>query len=201
MSPPGHEVLGPVPAGQDPDEYDRRRRRVLWMLPTGLYVVGSHYQQRRNLMTISWVTQVALAPKLLGIGVESASVTHGLIAGGQVFALSILGREQRQLVRRYAKAVQDVDVAPDGTGLMQGAPVHVATTGAPILDVAVAWLDCEVRYQLDLGSHTWFVGEVVNCAQAETTADASTGADATGSAADDLHQVLRMEDTRMNYGG
>ncbi len=188
MSPAGHEVLGPVPAGQDPDEYDRRRRRVLWMLPTGLYVVGSRHQQRRNLMTISWVTQVALAPKLVGIGVESASVTHGLIAAGGVFALSILGREERQLVRRYAKVVEDVDVAADGTGTMHGAPVHSATTGAPILDVAVAWLDCEVRHHLDLGSHMWFVGEVVDCAETETDAESP-------------HHVLRMEDTRMNYGG
>ena len=61
------------------------------MLPTGLYVVGSRFEGRRNLMTISWVTQVAMSPKLVGIGVESTSVTHELISGGGVFALSILG--------------------------------------------------------------------------------------------------------------
>ena len=30
-----------VPEGRDPEEYDRMRRRVLWSLPTGLFVVGS----------------------------------------------------------------------------------------------------------------------------------------------------------------
>lgn len=31
----------PFPEGADPDEYDRLRRRVLWTMPSGLYVVGS----------------------------------------------------------------------------------------------------------------------------------------------------------------
>ena len=35
------EVIGPVPAGRDPEAYDRMRRRVLWSLPTGLYVLGT----------------------------------------------------------------------------------------------------------------------------------------------------------------
>ena len=39
------------PRGRDPDEYDRLRRRVLWSMPTGLFVVGSRAGDRRNLMT------------------------------------------------------------------------------------------------------------------------------------------------------
>ena len=65
-----------MPAGRDRDTYDRLRRRVLWSMPSGLYVVGTRAGERRNLMTISWATQVAMEPKLVGIGVEAASVTH-----------------------------------------------------------------------------------------------------------------------------
>ena len=196
MSPEPRPVVGPVPAGHEPDPYDRTRRKVLWMLPTGLYVVGSRLAERCNLMTISWVTQVALDPKLIGIGVESGSVTHALITGGEVFALSILGRDQRQLVRRYAKPVDEVSLDHDGRGQMQGAGVHRATTGAPILDVAVAWLDCEVRHHLALGSHSLFVGEVVDCALVASDHDGPPTGDA-----HEAVEVLRMEDTRMNYGG
>jgi len=178
-----------VPAGSDPDDYDRLRRRVLWSMPSGLYVVGSRAGPRRNLMTISWVTQVAMDPKLVGIGVESGAVTHALLETGGVFALSLLPRSQRTVVRRFAKPVTESSLDDGGRGMMQGEAVHVATTGAPILDVAQAWLDCEVRHVLPLGSHSWFVGEVVDCG-------ASPG-DASGPDAG----VLRMEDTRMNYGG
>ena len=58
------------PEGRDPDEYDRLRRRVLWAMPTGLFVVGSRAGDRRNLMTCNWVMQVATSPKLVAVSVE-----------------------------------------------------------------------------------------------------------------------------------
>ena len=191
MSGSGGEIVGPVPPGREADAYDRLRRRVLWSLPTGLYVLGSRAGRQRNLMTVSWVTQVAQVPKMVGVGVESGSRTHELLVDGGVFALSLLARRDRALVRRFVKPVQDTDVDEEsGTGVMNDIPVRSASTGAPILDGAVAWIDCEIRHTLPLGSHSWFVGEVVDVGAAETE-----------SAEDDDGGILRMEDTRMNYGG
>ena len=200
-------VVGPVPAGRDPDGYDRLRRRVLWMLPSGLYVLGTRAGTRRNLMTISWVTQVALEPKLLGVGVETESVTHVLLSEGRSYALSILPRAERALVRQFEKPVKDQTVDEQtGAGVMAGAAVHAQATGAPILEVAVAWLDCELRHTLALGSHSWFVGEVVDCGVAEGGAIvAEGGASSTEPGAGPSEpapvEVLRMQDTRMSYGG
>ncbi len=193
-------VVGPVPVGRDPDDYDRLRRRVLWSMPTGLYVVGTRAGGDRNLMTISWVTQVATSPKLVGIGVESGAHTHALLVEGGVFALSLLPRSQRAIVRRFVKPVTESSVDDDtGVGTMQGEPVHTAATGAPILDVALSWMDCEVRHVLALGSHSFFVGEVVDCAgPAGGAPDRSSSGPG---AADPDSSPLRMEDTRMNYGG
>ena len=61
----------------------------------------------------------------------------------------------------------------------------VTSTGAPVLDQAPAFVDCEVRQAVEVGGHTLFLGEVV---------------DAGFQAAEDT-EVLRMEDTRMSYGG
>ena len=194
MTGTGADIVGPVPTGRDADVYDRLRRRILWSLPSGLYVLGSRAGSRRNLMTVSWVTQVAQEPKLIGVGVERRARTHELLIDGGVFALSLLARRQRALVRHFVKPVQDVDIDEDsGVGTMNGEPVRSETTGAPILDVAVAWLDCEIRHTLPVGSHTWFVGEVVDAgaAQPENPSDDVTGDDG----------ILRMEDTRMSYGG
>ena len=59
-APGGTGPIGPFPAGVDTDEardeYDRLRRRVLWTMPSGLYVVGSRAGERRNLMTLNWGT-------------------------------------------------------------------------------------------------------------------------------------------------
>ena len=55
------------------DEYDRLRRRVLWKMPYGLYVVGStDGAERRNGMTINWVTQLSFDPKLIGVSIDAA---------------------------------------------------------------------------------------------------------------------------------
>lgn len=172
-------LSGPIPPGQDPDDYDRRRRRILWSLPTGLYVLGSRADGRRNLMTLNWATQVSTEPKLVAVSVEKSAVSHGLVAQGRAFTLNVLSRQDRAVVRKFVKPLDDTGDPEE----LAGFAVHEAVTGAPILDMSVAWLDCRVRQDVDCGSHTVFVGEVMDCQ---------------GSGTD---EVLRMEDTRMNYGG
>lgn len=177
-----NRLVGPFPAGTDHEEYDRRRRRVLWCLPTGLYVLGSAAGGRRNLMTLNWATQVATDPKLVAVSIEVAAVTHDLVEQGRAFTLNLMGREDRAVVRKFVKPLDD-----DGDpGTLGGQPVFTSVSGAPILSGAVAWLDCRVDRSLPCGSHTLFVGEVVDCGES-------------GSPKED--GVLRMEDTRMNYGG
>ena len=176
------EPIGPFPPGADPDEYDRLRRRVLWTMPSGLYLVGStDGNLRRNLMTANWATQVSFEPKLLAVSVEQAALTHQLIQERPVFSLNLVDREDRAIVRKFVKPVEvDLDAMA-----LNGFAFHDGRTGAPILDQAAAWLDCEVRQDVSCGNHTLFIGEVVDC----------------GFAKPEDTPVLRMEDTRMNYGG
>lgn len=169
---------------------DRLRRRVLWAMPTGLYVIGSRSGERRNLMTANLVFQVAIEPKLVAVAVDAEAVTRGLVAESGCFAVSMLRREDRAVVRRFVKPVAEQEVETDAGGAavsMAGEPVVERSTGAPVLTRAAAWIDCEVRHRLALGSHDLFVGEVVGVGAAD--------------GGDDLPEVLRMEDTRMNYGG
>ncbi len=174
-------IVGPIPEGRDPEEYDKLRRRVMWTMPTGLYVIGSRAGERRNAMTLNWATQVSSDPKLLAIGVEKEAFTHELIAEGRVFSLNIVDREDRSIVRKFTKPVE-VDMAAH---TLNGFPFHDGPSGAPILDQSVAWVDCRVHSTVDLGDHTLFVGEVVDA----------------GFQKPEDTPVLRMEDTRMNYGG
>ncbi|HEY3811171.1 MAG TPA: flavin reductase family protein [Acidimicrobiales bacterium] len=175
------QLVGPFPEGVDPEGYDRLRRRILWSMPSGLYVLGTRVPGRRNLMTLNWATQVAVEPKLVAVSVEAAAVSHGLLRDGRVFSLNILPREQRAMVRKFVKPLDD-DGDPDHLG---GFALRAGLTGAPVLAEAAAWLECEVRHDVPCGSHTLFVGEVVSC----------------GGEVDDGLEVLRMEDTRMSYGG
>jgi flavin reductase (DIM6/NTAB) family NADH-FMN oxidoreductase RutF len=151
-------------------------------MPSGLYVLGStDGGERRNGMTMNWVTQVSFDPKLLAVAIEIGAYTHELVSEGRVFSLNIVDREDRAIVRKFTKPV-DVDVV---ARTLNGFPYHDGVTGAPVLDQAVAYLDCEVRESVALGGHTLFLGEIVDA----------------GFQKPEDTPVLRMEDTRMNYGG
>jgi flavin reductase (DIM6/NTAB) family NADH-FMN oxidoreductase RutF len=177
-------VLGPFPPGAEPEVYDRLRRRVLWTMPSGLYVLGSRAGHRRNLMTLNWATQLSLDPKLVGVSVEESAVTCELVKAGRCFALSVVGRQDRAAIRHFVKpAVEDAEA-----GTLAGHPYRdAAVTGAPIPDIAAAWIDCRLHSELSLGSHRLFVGEVVDAGFA--------------AGVDEELEPLRMEDTRMSYGG
>jgi flavin reductase (DIM6/NTAB) family NADH-FMN oxidoreductase RutF len=178
------EPIGPFPPDVDPVEYDKLRRRVLWTFPSGLYVIGSRSADgaRRNLMTANLVTQVSFEPKLVGVSVEDHAVTHDLIADGGAFTVNVLAREDRAIVRKFTKPVE----AGPGPDELNGFPVRAAAlTGGPVLVQAVAWVDCRVWQAVPCGTSTFFIGEVVDA----------------GFQQDEATEVLRMEDTRMNYGG
>lgn len=182
---------GPEGPEDEAEQTQRVRRRVLWAMPTGLYLVGTAADGRWNLMTASWVVQVATAPPRLAVSVEAGAVTLELAGRSERFAVSLLERSQRAVVRRFAKPVSEVEVGPDGTPTaLAGEPVVVVTGDVPVLAGAWAWLACRVTDRLDLGSHHLLVGDVV-AVGAPTEAPGATEAGA----------PLRMEDTRMHYGG
>jgi len=142
---------------------------------------------------------MAITPKLVAVSVERGSVTGALIAEGGGFSVSVLSRADRALIRKFVKPVVDVEIGPAGTALtMQGEPVHEVEGGLPCLESAVAWLSCRVRHTGDWSgsdgrppvSHVLYVGEVVDAGER-----VGPGADR------DVPEILRMEDTRMNYGG
>ncbi len=166
------------------DDFDRHRRRVLWALPTGLYLVGSRHEDEVNLMTASLVVQVCMEPKLVGVALERDSVTARLVSGGEAFTISLLSRRERDLVRRFVKPVTDVERSPEGSVVaMAGQPVtETGPQRIPVLGSAVGYLACALTKSESLGSHTLCIGEVIEVG---------------GEPA----EVLRMEDTRMHYGG
>ena len=152
--------------------------KVTWKIPNALVLIGSRSGDERNAMTASWVTQLSMEPVLVGVGIDNDAVTHRLIAAGGVFTVNLWDAEDTRVFVKFSKPATD-----DGATL-NGRSVRAATTGAPVFDEALAWMDCQVRHTLDLGTHTLFVGEVVDAA-----------------IRDDEARPASMNDTRMKYGG
>jgi flavin reductase (DIM6/NTAB) family NADH-FMN oxidoreductase RutF len=166
------------------DAFDRQRRRVLWALPTGLYLIGSRCDDDVNLMTANLVMQVCLEPKLVAVALEAESVTADLVTRSDAFAVSLLARQDKDVVRRFVKPVHEVVRSDEGAVVvMAGHDVReVGPARLPVLAAAPAYVLCTLVRREELGSHTLFIGEV-------------------SEVGGEPGEVLRMEDTRMHYGG
>jgi flavin reductase (DIM6/NTAB) family NADH-FMN oxidoreductase RutF len=152
--------------------------KVTWKIPNALALIGSAAGEEWNGMTASWVTQLSMEPVLIGVGVDNKAVTHRLISDGGSFSVNLWPSDDARVFVKFSKPAERQD------GTLNGRPVHLGATGSPIFDEALAWLDCEVRQSVDMGTHTLFVGEVV---------DAGVN--------DDEKRAAAMSDTRMKYGG
>ncbi len=166
---------------------DELVNRVTWKIPNALALVGSRSGDERNAMTTSWITQLSMEPVIIGIGVDNTAVTHRLITVGGCFTVNLWDAGNTRPFVKFSKpAAYETTVGGDGpaTGTLNGWAVYEAATGAPVFVDAAAWLDCEVRHSVDLGTHTLFMGEL-----------------AAAAINDDEVQIASMSDTRMKYGG
>ncbi len=169
-------------AAELPDELINR---VTWKIPNALALVGSRAVDERNAMTTSWITQLSMEPVIIGIGVENTAVTHRLITDGGSFTVNLWDAENTRPFVKFSKpAAYEAIADGTGTGTLNGWSVYEAATGAPVFVDAAAWMDCEVRHSVNLGTHTLFMGELV----------------AAGINDDDV-RLASMSDTRMKYGG
>jgi flavin reductase (DIM6/NTAB) family NADH-FMN oxidoreductase RutF len=158
---------------------DELLNKVTWRIPNALALVGSVGNDgTRNAMTTSWITQLSMEPVLIGIGVDVTAVTHRLITEKQAFSVNLWPSEDTKVFVKFSKPATEED------DTLNGRAVQAATTGAPIFDEALAWMDCRVAHKLDLGTHTLFVGEVVDAGLNNEEARAAA-----------------ISDTRMKYGG
>ena len=152
--------------------------KVTWKIPNALALIGSASGDEWNAMTASWITQLSMEPVLIGVAVDNKAVTHRLITEGGSFTVNLWSPQDTKTFVKFSKPA-----TRDGNTL-NGRPVQMASSGAPIFDEAIAWMDLEVRQAIDFGTHTLFVGEIL-------------GAEVR----DDDEPAAAMSDTRMKYGG
>jgi len=128
------------------------QRRILGHFATGVTVVAARLDGDIQGMTANAVASLSLHPPLVLVAVDKTASMHAALTGSRHFALNILSDSQEQLSRRFAmrgpKEVNDV------TWL-------TASSGAPILADALAWVDCRLAEILPGGDHDIFIGEIL----------------------------------------
>jgi flavin reductase (DIM6/NTAB) family NADH-FMN oxidoreductase RutF len=140
-------------------------RRVMGHFATGVTVVTTRREDGGPCgLTASAVASLSLDPTLLLVCVEKGSDTHDCIRASGCFAVNVLAEGKGEtLARRFA------DGEVEGEGKFTGVAFRAERTGAPVLDEALAWMDCFVAERMEGGDHTVFMGEVMAADAGEGT--------------------------------
>ncbi len=124
-------------------------------IPSGLFLLTAAYDGARSAVLVEWVQQCATSPPLIMAAVSTGLAVVPLIRDSHGFALCQLSEDDRFLARKFIKAPEPNDDPFDSL------PTIPAPSGAPIVQRALAWLDCEVVRHIDLESdHGLYVGLV-----------------------------------------
>ena len=132
------------------------KKTVLRKIPHGVYVVGVKQDSQLNAFTATWLTQVSFTPPLVALGIRKDAHSFEMIKSGRVFTVNLLGKDQKALAEHFVKPA-----AVLGKKLQQ-IRHRLGKTGAPILEEAIGYFECEVREIASAqGDHAVVIGEVV----------------------------------------
>ena len=124
-------------------------------LTQGVYVIGVADGGQRDAFTAAWVMQVSFEPLLLALSINPDHASYPLLHSGGGFTVNVLNQSQQDLARRFGtRSGRDEDK-------LAGVPWHAGRSGAPILEDALAYLDCELCGEMGAGDHDLALGRVI----------------------------------------
>ncbi|MER6514565.1 3-hydroxy-9,10-secoandrosta-1,3,5(10)-triene-9,17-dione monooxygenase reductase subunit [Nonomuraea sp. NPDC001636] len=126
-------------------------RHVLGHFCTGIAVITALDRTRPVGFACQSFAALSLDPPLVLFCPAKTSGTWPAIRRAGRFAVNLLGHDQRDLSSLFGRSGGDKFTA---------APWHPSPGGAPLLDGALAWVDCEVHAVHDGGDHHIVVGRV-----------------------------------------
>lgn len=132
----------------DPQEF----RKVMGQFATGVTVVTTRTPDGRpHGLTANAFMSVSLDPPLVLVSIDKKTDTHGYLREAGVFCVNILREDHRHVSERFASKDPQK---------FEGVSHSDKHTGAPVLDDALAWIDCRVVNEFGGGDHTLYLGEV-----------------------------------------
>lgn len=130
-----------------PEEF----RRALSHFASGITVVTVAVDGELHGMTASSFASVSLEPPRVLVCLDKSSRTRALLTEVGVFAVSILSAGQEAISRAFAST---------GPKPFPDLSHKIGSNGAPLLDGALAWIECVTVETMDGGDHDVVLGEV-----------------------------------------
>ena len=131
--------------------------QALHKIGYGMYVICSKKGDKFNGQIANTVFQITSEPPTIAVSINKKNLTHEYIKDSRVFTASMLSQSTPlPFIGRFGfKSGRD-------TNKLEGVKYQIGKTGAPVVtENAVAYLEAEVIQEVDVGTHTIFIGRVV----------------------------------------
>ena len=132
--------------------------KALHKLSYGLFIVGSRKGNKLNGQIANTVFQITSEPPTIAVSINKNNLTHQLIKESKAFAASVLRRDTPlSFIGHFGfKSGRDIDK-------LEGIDYTTGKTKAPVvIENAVAYMEAKVIKEVDVGTHTIFIGELID---------------------------------------
>ncbi|HER25052.1 MAG TPA: High molecular weight rubredoxin [Candidatus Atribacteria bacterium] len=131
--------------------------KALYNISYGIYIVSSKKENRINGQIANTVFQTTSEPATIAVCINKKNLTHEFITKSRVFAVSVLEQDtDMKFIGRFGfKSGRDEDK-------FKGVDYKIGRSGSPIvMENTLAYIETEVIGEMDAGTHTLFIGKVV----------------------------------------
>ena len=130
-------------------------REVMRRFPVPVAVVTGVDERETFGLTVASLVSLSLNPPLVGVSIGKDSARHEPMRNARGFSASLLSADQAHLAQHFARS--GVPPVALWTGVATRSGAH-----GPLLEGALAWLECRTWAEYDAGDHTFFLGEVLS---------------------------------------
>jgi 3-hydroxy-9,10-secoandrosta-1,3,5(10)-triene-9,17-dione monooxygenase reductase component len=130
-------------------------RKVMGHFVTGVTVISALDGDRPFGITVNALSSVSLQPPLVMVALDRRRFLTPIVRAAGRYAVNILSEDQQAMSDCFAGA----PVVP-GREAFCGAAWHPGETGLPLIDGAIATLECTVVETFSAGDHDLFIGRV-----------------------------------------
>lgn len=132
--------------------------KALYKIGYGMYIIGSYKGDQINAQIANTVFQITSEPPTIAVSINKKNLTHEYIRESRAFTASVLCIDTPlPFIGKFGfKSGRD-------TNKFEGVNYRIGITGSPIvLDNAASYVEAKVIQEVDAGTHTIFIGEVVD---------------------------------------
>jgi flavin reductase len=131
-------------------------RQAMGRFATGVTIVTVDLDSEVHGMTANAFASVSLDPMLVLVCVDHTTRTHAHLHAKKRFGINVLSQDQRAISEYYARTER----IHENAEVEAGARFERTPHGTPVLQGALAYLECRLRSAEEAGDHTIFIAEV-----------------------------------------